>query len=507
MTQRNFHYADKVPLSEPELLEYLAPYVPKFVWFKDHGYEPHYFQQLFHAMHNDEGKILKFRHLSAGRRGGKTLSAAWEIMYYMLHPEFFHWDVHKEKSNRPLYGWVLFKDNPTGLASWTVFKDVIRELGLQQGKEVRVNQTNHWIEFENGGFLHFRTAEDPESLRGAGLDFMWIDEAAHIPNERAWVVARPALSDKEGIVITTTTPIGKNWFYTKFFHDSVREDPAHGRVEYRSIDNPYYPKSEWEALTKEMHPMVFRQEMMAAFDAFEGRELLADWLKYYTLGEPDQDKIEVPRSKDDPKKFNLDLFMGVDPAISLSDTADSFAMALIGVSKDRSQVFLLDTFKGKIPFPEQVDKIKEWHVKYKPYLIGIEANAYQAALAQQVARLEGFIPGAPIFNTGRKKSERILGMAPLFRIGKVRIRQDQRDFIDEWLDYDSTIKNPHDDLLDAVEIALGSAGALLPELPRADWFKEDLPVTDMNEWAKRDLPQNYRREDYGFFDEHMGADY
>jgi predicted phage terminase large subunit-like protein len=205
------------------------------------------------------------------------------------------------------------------------------------------------------------------------------------------------------------------------------------------------------------------------------------------------------------KRFDLTLFMGVDPAISISDEADRFAMALLGVSKDHTQVFLLDLYAGRIPFPEQVEKIREWHIKYKPSLIGIEANAYQAALSQQVMRIETLAPVIPMISKG-KKFERILSMAPLFKIGKVRIREDQRDFIDEWLDYDSQLKNPKDDCLDAVEIALTTAGALLPEKPHESLF-DDMPVPDLNEWAKRDLPGNYRNQDYGFFDEHMGADY
>lgn len=502
---RNFKYEEK-RLDEAAMLEYCAPFIPKMVWFASKGYFPHYYQQLFHSLHGDDEHILPQRHLVAGRRGGKTLAAAWELLYYVLHPEFFHWDVHGKKDDRPLYSWVLFKDNPTGMAAWTEFRRVLKESGLTHGVEYKENRSNRWFEFENGGFVHFRTAEDPESLRGAGLDIMWIDEAAFIPNVRAWEVSEPAISDKEGILITSSTPSGKNWFYETFWNDEALKDNDIGRVEYRTIDNPFYPRARWDRLARTMHPMIFRQEMMAAFDAFQGRELMADWLKYYTLGEERDDMIAVPRQKDNPKKFDLTLYMGVDPAISLSDRADKFAMVLLGVTKDHLQVFVLDIYADRIPFPEQVDKIKEWHLKYRPSLIGIESNAYQAALAQQVMRLETLPPVVPIISGQKKKPERILGMAPLFRIGKVRVRKEQRAFIDEWLDYDSQIKNPKDDILDAVEITLQTAGALLPDLPDVDIF-DDKPVTDFNEWARRDLPKNYRREDYGFFDEMMGANW
>jgi hypothetical protein len=69
------------------------------------------------------------------------------------------------------------------------------------------------------------------------------------------------------------------------------------------------------------------------------------------------------------------------------------------------------------PFPEQLDKIQEWHLQWRPEQIGIESNAFQRALAQQAMRLEGFPGIVPVFSKG-KKEERILSMAPLFKIGR-----------------------------------------------------------------------------------------
>jgi hypothetical protein len=278
MAQRNFKFSDP-RMNELELLEFAAPFIPKFVWFQQHGYSPHYYQQLFHGMHTDDERLLRFRHLVAGRRGGKTLSAAWDLAYYVMNPTFFHWDAHHKDSDNPLYCWVVFKDNPTGLAAWTTFRDVLKTAGFTHGREFKENRSNRWFEFENGSFVHFRTAEDPESLRGAGLDIMWYDEAAFLPNKRAWEVSRGAISDKIGLFISTTTPSGKNWFYNEFFSEAAKEEEHQGRVEYRSLDNPYFSKEEWELLSRTMHPMIFRQEYMAAFDAMQGRELLGDWLK------------------------------------------------------------------------------------------------------------------------------------------------------------------------------------------------------------------------------------
>ena len=494
-----YHFSKGITLDGDDIAERIAPCASKFAWFFAKGYQPHYYQTLFHSAwkgENESDGLCRFRHLVAGRRGGKTMSAAWEVAYYMLNPEEFHWDYHREKSDRPLSAWVVTKDFPTGLPALMWFREVLKAAGMEHGKEYKENRGNHWFEFENGGFLHFRSAEDPESLRGAGLDIMWQDEAAFIPNKRAWEVARPALSDRQGMLITTTTPDGKNWLWEEFWSPKAQKNPSQCRVEYRSIDNPAFPQVEWEELLESYHPLLFKQEYMASFDSMAGRELSGEWLKYFHMG-------DLPRTPE--KALDLDVYVGVDPAASLSDDADKFAIAAVGVSKDKTQAYLLDLWSGRIPFPEQLEKIEEFAVAWRPQLIGVESVAYQTTLAQQALRIPGFLPIIPLLAPG-KKFLRILAMAPLFRTGRVKIQRIQSDFITEWLDYDSSRSNPKDDCLDAVEMALRMAGALLPGGMEPLPDLSHRPAGSMEELAQRHLPQSVDSEDFGF-DEHLGGDW
>jgi phage terminase large subunit-like protein len=452
--------------------EVLATFPTKFWWFatRNEPYMPHVWQYVFHGA-NTDGKLCRFRHLVAGRRGGKTLSAAWEVLFYALFPEQFHRDAHGRSSTRPLWIWALAKDYQAGRPSLMTFIQVCNAAGLVKDRDYRYNKAQQTFEFmESGSLVEFKTANDPQSLRGAGLDILWIDEAAFIPNNEAWNVVYSALTDKPGLCITTTTPWGKNWFYEEFFIGDALIDPQQFRVEYTSIDNPYFPQEEWEGARKRLHPVIFSQEHLAAFDAMAGVALSGDWLKYYVFGNPDTrtDDISVPREGD---TYKLDLYMGIDPAISISDQADDFAMALIGVDKDTGQAYLLDYYLGHIAFPDQLDKIEEWHLKWRPMMIGIESNAFQVALEQQASRLTGFPNTVPVFSKG-KKEDRILRMSPLFKTGRVRIRKNQGDFIDQWVSFDPEKKNQKDDLLDAVEIALGIANILLPQSPHMSHFED-----------------------------------
>jgi phage terminase large subunit-like protein len=483
----NYKYSDK-KLTPTQLENRILDYSGKMGWFLSKGYAPHYYEALFHTATNPETKNLaRFRHLVAGRRGGKSLSAAWETLFYLLHPEEFHKDAHNKKSDRPLWVWELSQSYKLGRPAWITFREVCIQAGLTIGKEVKENRGGLRFEFENGGLIEFKSAEDPQSLRGAGLDILWEDEAAFIKTDESWGVVRPALSDKQGLLITTTTPNQKNWFYEEFWSVDALKDANQSRVEYRSIDNPYFRKEEWEYVKSKYHPLLFAQEYMASFDSMAGKDLAGDWLHYYTS----EDLID-----EDGKPLKLRKYMGVDPAISLSANADRFVITIIGVA-DSNEVFLLEQYAARIPFAEQLIKIEEYYIKYKPEIIGIESNAYQAALVQQTERLSSMPPVVPMFAKG-KKWERILAMSPLFRIGKVKIKKDHADFIQEWVDYDSSQRTPKDDCLDSMEIALRTAGALLGELYPSIIKENSLP-----DWVLSDRP-NGNKEDR-FVDEMMGS--
>lgn len=476
-----------VDLDAPALAKLIEPYAAKYAWFLSKEYIPHYWQSLFHTMRNSD-QLCRFRHLVAGRRGGKTLSAAWETLYYLLHPEQFHRDAHAQENDRPLLAWVLTRDYPAGLPALMTFRECLRQAGLEPGVDYKEHKTNRWFEFPNGSFLAFKTADQPDSLRGAGLDWLWLDEAAFIADRAAYDVVQPALGDKLGLVVCTTTPSGKNWYFDEFWNEQALVDPIIGRVEYWSIDNPYFAEAEWQRFKRTYHPLMFKQEFCAAFDSMAGKELSGEWLKYYTAA-------ELPERKD------LDFYVGVDPAISLADDADRFSLAVIALTKNNEQAYLVDQFAGRIPFAEQLEKIAEYNQLYHPVMIGVEANAYQAALAQQALRLPGMLPIAQLLARG-KKSERILSMAPVFRLGRVKIRRDHADFINEWIDYDSTLKNPKDDCLDAVEIALRAAGALLPGMPEPSprvFEPDEEPAISLQDLAWRKQPRAEAFDDIGIW--------
>lgn len=464
-----------------ELNERMGRFPYKLSWFLANGYRPHTYQFLFHT------DASKQRHLLAGRRGGKTLGAAWETAAYALNPAFFAKEIRGSDVVDDLWFQFLAKNHKVGRPGLLTFLKVLKQTGLTPGKDFKFNKTELIFEFDNA-LVEFKTADDPESLRGAGLDMLWVDEAATINNRDAWDVISPSLVDKDGLSVFTTTPKGRNWYYEEFYDGEALQDDSIFRVEYRSVDNPHLKAEVIEYYRKRYHPLKFKQEFEASFDAMAGRDLSGDWLHYYD-------------DNDRPKVGNMKIYMGVDPAPGSTSRGDKFAISVIGVAQDTGLVYLLEQYAKTIPFPEQVELLALYHNKYRPEIIGIESVAYQAVLAQQVARLTTMPPVVPMFAKG-KKSERILAMSPLFKIGKVLIRATERDFINEWINYDSSMTNPSDDCLDSMEIALRCAGALLPIVVQDDVFdKKGQSLQDMADaWVA-----NFNKPDK--FDPDMGAWY
>lgn len=479
---------DDPKLSPEQMLARVTPFATKIAFFQQHGYEPHYHQLLFHtALNPDTHLLARYRSLAAGRRGGKTLSAAEDVAYYMEFPEEFHEHAHGKVDDRPLHVYALTENYKRLLPAYRAFKDALVKHGLVFGRDVKERIADKTFEFTNGSIIEFRSADEPDSLRGAGLDILWMDEAAFIRNDAAYRVVRPALADKQGIVICTTTPDRQNWFYERFWSGKALTNPRHFRVSYWSLDNPYFPVDEWEEEKSDTHPMIFAQEYMASFDAMKGNALSPDWLHYYT--------------DDDLEGLELEKFIGVDPAISLSGNADRFVVSVLGIHRKTGRVFLLEQYADRIPFPEQVETINQMWLKHQPcYGLGVETVAYQAALAQQIARLDDFIPVMDIQAKG-KKFERILGMSPLFKVGRILIKKDQNDFITEWLGYDPDIKDIADDCLDSVEIALRTAGVLIPQIEREEPIENNMLVRTMTSQEAADRRIQRMRQSRGSQDD------
>lgn len=187
----------------------------------------------------------RFRVVACGRRFGKTELGRRESVEVAVHGGYVWWV------------------SPT----YPMAQDVWQQLSTET-RDIRIdlNKSEHEIRFEGGGRLRVLSGDNPDRLRGAGLDFLVIDEAAFC-NEMVWQVLRPALADpgKQGRALFLSTPRGRNWFWRLYADglDSLKEEWASWRMP--SYKNPFFLPSETEAARRDMPQRMFTQEIEAEF--------------------------------------------------------------------------------------------------------------------------------------------------------------------------------------------------------------------------------------------------
>lgn len=165
-------------------------------------------------------------------------------------------------------GWYVGPDFPMVSIAWRMVRNLVDQIAAQTPKGfIRVLETEKLIQTANGGLFQFKSADDPDRLRGPGLDFLFMDECPLI-RERAWTeVLRPALADRKGCAFFGGTPKGLEWFYRLFLRGQ-ETDASHDpdwmswRMDWRTA--PLDP-SEVEAARRDMPSLLFAQEFEVEF--------------------------------------------------------------------------------------------------------------------------------------------------------------------------------------------------------------------------------------------------
>lgn len=266
---------------------------------------------------------------------------------------------------------------------------------------VQVLKAERTIEFPGGGEVAVRSADNPDSLRGEGLDLVVMDECAFI-QEDAWSEAlRPALADRQGRAVFISTPKGRNWFWRVFQRGQMGED-SYASWQMPTSDNPYIDPAEVEAARAGMPDRIFRQEFLAEFldDAggvFRGvvQAATAAALERGVAG--GQYAIGVDWGK----------------------SADFTALAVVDVGA-RALVHL-DRF-NQIDYAVQVGRLKALSERFKPFVVTAERNSMGDPLIEQLMR-DG-LPVQPFLTTNATKAAAMDALALAFERSEIRVIPD-----------------------------------------------------------------------------------
>lgn len=137
----------------------------------------------------------------------------------------------------------------------------------------RKSERELFMQLANGTHIECRSEENPDQLIGEGLDLIVLAEAARLKH-RTWdQYLRPALADRRGMALFTSTPRGFNWFFD-FYQHGQKGSPTY-RKGWRSWTvpsrmNPILGEKEIEEARRTSTPEAFGQEWEAKFISYGG---------------------------------------------------------------------------------------------------------------------------------------------------------------------------------------------------------------------------------------------
>lgn len=371
----------------------------------------------------------RFKILDCGRRWGKTRLGVMECL-----------DV-AAKGGRAWWVAPSYKMSEVG---WRP----LRRLATQMpGTEVR--RVDREVILPNGGSVTVRSADNPDSLRGEGLDYVVLDECAFM-HEDAWNEAlRPALADRQGGALFISTPKGRNWFWRAWQRGQDDGDEWQS-WKFSSYDNPHVANSEIDAAKATLPERVFLQEFMAEFIEDAGGVF--------------RNVMGCATARDAEPQPNRQYVMGVDWGKS-----NDFTVLTVLDVESRSMV-AFDRF-NQIDYTVQLGRLTALHERYRTHAIIAESNSMGTPIIEQMQR-QG-LPVIPFATTNSTKQAAIDALALAFERADIAILPEPV-LVGELQGYEMTRlpsglmrygapEGMHDDTVMSLAIAWHGLGRPMPE--------------------------------------------
>jgi len=196
----------------------------------------------------------RFKVVNSGRRFGKTTCAAKMLVAKSRKKnQMLWWVAPTYKVVKRGYAEIL-KQLPDGVLTHTPPP----ESNFDAGRSVI-------LRLKNGTKIELYSAERPEGMLGAGVDFVVMDEAGTMPS-RIWnQIVSPTLIDRLGEALMIGTPRGRNWFYQSWQKGQDPQQPDWESWTFTTEDNPTLPPGEAARMAADLPRLTADQEIYAKF--------------------------------------------------------------------------------------------------------------------------------------------------------------------------------------------------------------------------------------------------
>lgn len=237
----------------------------------------------------DGAKVVLF---VGGIRSGKSVGGVAELLRAFY--------THKKK---PKLGWVIsptftMMDAPEAIFKNFVYSDhgtIVLARQIAKRKYIlkpTADAPRVPIEIE------FKSATEPDRLRGASVGFIVMDEGAMM-SEETFNICLGRVMDNDGIILICTTPRGKNWVFNRVYQRSLH-DPQYVTIRGRSDENTYLNPDFIKRKREELaNPSLIKRELEGEFTSFEGA--------VFPAFDPATHIVSTPRLRDD-----TEVYCGID---------------------------------------------------------------------------------------------------------------------------------------------------------------------------------------------------
>ncbi len=336
------------------------------------------------TIHEDEGQVysIDFPDLHEAQQTVKDDPARWKILCAGRRFGKSRLGVQlclEQALDGGRVWWVA----PTFAIARVGWRDVVAaasEFPKEAGVNIKIGDME--VTFPSGGSISVKSADNPQRLRGEGLNYLVMDEAAFVREETWTEVLRPTLTENKGQALFISTPIGMdNWFYHLWEKADTAEDWA--RFQYPTVANPIIDPAEVESAREDLGELVFAQEYLAEFISEGAQIFRSSWFNYFKQG--------VGTIWADGKKYKeseLQRFATVDLAVSTKESADYTVISVFGYHADDDKLFMTDMFRERVEAPDIVPQIERMVGIHNLEWVGIERAGYQLAIVQ-FARRQG----------------------------------------------------------------------------------------------------------------------
>jgi hypothetical protein len=342
-----------------------------------HLMEPHPNQQLI------LDSRARYRVVACGRRFGKTEVGKRAII---------------KRAQAGKHCWWLSPTYPMASQVWRDLKLACRDV-----HKLKISETERRLDFKDGGMIAIRSTHYPDYLRGAGLDFAVLDEAAFMDSSVWPEIIRPMLLERRGKALFLSSPNGLNWFW-EIYQLGLRQPYSIWRsFQFTSYENPLISPAELDEIRRTTPERIFREEYLAEFIDDAGQVFRG----IREAATAPMDAQPIPG-----RQYYAGLDWGREP--------DYTAIAI--VDADTRQMVALDRF-NQISWSLQRGRLQTMVERWQPAAVWAEENSIGAVNIEALHN-EG-LPVSPFRTTVQSKAPLIEGLALAIERGELALLPDE----------------------------------------------------------------------------------